>query len=219
MNLLDLAPVVIASAIGAAVLRGNLWRAVLVLRPSAVSVETDAPADRMSVPRELAPVEAKLVALGFERLGSHFERPPFGKEMESLDWVHREAKTFATAFLGTNGHARFYFLTATTQGGLVLTANHRRQAREQPGRYLSGSMEALPPERIFKAHRRRVSELGEASGELSLEARVALARGWYAGVGGPEVRAQHGLGLLWTLGTFGMVAAVVVAVVGGRTQH
>jgi hypothetical protein len=188
-------------------LRWNLWRAILFLRPQSTTVEADAPADQAKPPAPLEKAEAGLAALGFTRLGSHLERSPLSRTRLGFDYVHAGEHVFATTFLSPRGEPRLYFLTPTANGGFVLTADHRRPAHEVPGRYLSGGMDETSPERIFKAHQRRVATVGEPAVTPTLEARVEVGRAWYAGDGRREVRQQNALGLLWTLGSLGMVCA------------
>ena len=102
-----------------------------------------------------------------------------------------------------------YFLTPTVGSGFVITGNHHRPARELKGRYLSGALESLSAARVFTAHLRRVPEIGAPAGDYTQEARLAAAGAWFAGPGAVEVRQQNALGLLWTVGTVGMVAAAI----------
>ena len=211
INWLDLVSLAFGAAVIALVLRGNLWRAWLCLKPTSIQIEADAPADQIKLPEALEKPDAELRALGFVTLGSHLEQPRFGPEMISYDYAHPTELCFATLYVGTDGTARFYFLTRTSGEGFVITGNHRRPARELKGRYLSGALESLPPVRVFTAHQRRVPEIGTPAGEYTQAGRVAAGRAWFAGPGNVEVRQQNALGLLWTVGTVGMVAAFIVA--------
>ena len=193
----------------AVVMRGNLWRAWLCLRPTSINIEADAPADQVKVPAALEKADAELRALGLTSLGSHLEQPRFGPQMFSYDYTHPTEKCFATLYLSTTGEANLYFLTPTQRGGFVITANHRRPAREIKGHYLSGALEFLPAARVFTAHLRRVTEVGIPEGDFTQAGRVAAAKAWFAGPGNVEVRQQNALGLLWTVGTVGMVAAAI----------
>ena len=193
----------------AVVMRGNLWRAWLCLRPTSMNLEADAPAGQVRLPPPLEKFDAELKDLGFASLGSHVEHPRFGPEMFRYDYAHPAEKCFATSFLGTNGAAKLYFLTPTEGGGFVVTANHRRAAREIKGRYLSGTLEGLPAARLFTAHVRRVGDVGTPQADLTQAGRIAAAKAWFAGPGNVEVRQQNALGLLWTVGTVGMVAAAI----------
>ena len=212
MNSVDIGRLVLVLVVAALVLRWNLWRAVLCLRPEAMRVEADAPADQAKPPTALASREAELLALGFVRLGSHTERPPLGAAQLSFDYVHPAERTFATLYGNARGQPRLYFFTPTANGGFVITADHRRPAREEPGRYLSGAMDDVNSDRVFKAHLRRLPEVGPPADALTHDARLAAGRAWYQGAGRHEVRQQNALGLLWTLGSLGMVGAMLVKV-------
>jgi hypothetical protein len=193
----------------AVVMRGNLWRAWLCLKPTSLTIEADAPAGQVQLPEALEKCDAELRALGFASIGSHLEQPRFGPEMFSYDYAHPTEKCFATLYVSTNGGAKLYFLTPTRGGGFAITANHRRAAREIKGRYLSGALESLPAARVFTAHLRRAGEVGAPEGEFDMAGRIAAAKAWFAGPGNVEVRQQNALGLLWTVGTVGMVAAAI----------
>jgi hypothetical protein len=193
----------------AIVMRGNLWRAWLCLRPTSMNLEADAPAGQVRLPAPLQKFDAELKDLGFVSVGAHLERPRFGPEMARYDYAHPVEKCFATSFLGANGATKLYFLTPTEGGGFVVTANHRRAAREIKGRYLSGALEGLPAARVFTAHVRRVLSVGTPHADLTQAGRIAAAKAWFAGPGNVEVRQQNALGLLWTVGTVGMVAAAI----------
>ena len=209
INTLDLVAVAVGAAVIAFVLRGNLWRAWLCLKPTSIQIEADAPADQVKLPKALERPDVELRALGFTSLGTHLEQPRFGPEMISYDYAHPTERCFATLYRGTDGTARFYFLTRTANDGFVITGNHRRPARELKGRYLSGALESLPAARVFTAHLRRVPEIGAPEGEYTQAGRIAAGRAWFAGPGNVEVRQQNALGLLWTVGTVGMVAAAI----------
>lgn len=208
----DLARLALLVAGGALILRWNLWRALLFLRPASMRLEADAPADQAQPPQPLAKVEAELGALGFSRLGSHTEQAPLSRPQLNFDYAHPAERAFATLFASPRGEPRLYFLTPTAGGGFVITADHRRPAREEPGRYLSGGLEETSPERLFKAHLRRVASIGEPALALTPEARLEAGRAWYAGAGRSEVRQQNALGLLWTVGTLGMVLTLFLTV-------
>jgi hypothetical protein len=209
INWLSLVIYAMGAGVIAIVMRGNLWRAWLCLKPTSILIEADAPAGQIKLPEPLEKTDAELRALGFASIGSHVEQPKFGPEMVSYDYVHAEHRCFATLYVSTNGGAKLYFLTPTQGGGFVITANHPRPAREIKGRYLSGSLESLPAARVITAHQRRVSEVGAPEGEFNQAGRIAAAKAWFAGPGNVEVRQQNALGLLWTVGTVGMVAAAI----------
>ena len=191
----------------AALLRWHLWRAVLFLSPASMRVIADSPPGMASVPSSLEATHDALGALGFEHLGTHLEHPRFGRKLLLFDYVHREKQTFASVSEGPDGVARYSFFTPSAGGGFALTASFRKPGREVKGRVLSGGLEGANPERLFKAHVRRVAEVGPPEAEWTLEGRVAAQLAWYAGSGKPEVRQQNAVGLLWTLGALGMVGA------------
>jgi hypothetical protein len=203
---------VLAVLAGLVLLRLHLWRAVLFVRPQSMRVEADTPDGGVPVPSSLQASWEVLRALGFTRLGTHLEHARFSAPLTLYDAAHPEKQLFASVFEGRDGKARLVLLTPLEQG-FVLTADHRRPAREVPGRYLSGGIEGVSVERLVNAHVRRLASLGSARGPWTLEARVDAARAWYAGAGKPELRQQHAVGLLWTLGALGMVGAALV----GRT--
>ncbi len=187
----------------------HLWRAVLCLAPGTLTLEAEKPPGQAPVPRSLEPLEAELKALGFVPLGSHVEKPRFAPETVAYDYGHPAELTFASLSQERAHAAQLYFLTHTGSGAFVLTANYRRPARETPGRYSAGGLEGAPAERIHKAHQRRVGALGSPVGLLSQEGRLEVARAWFAGPGRGEVRRQNLHGLLWTVGSLGMVGAAV----------
>lgn len=206
----DAGVLLVVAVVVLVVLRRNLWRAIAFVAPGTVRVEVDAPADQMQLPDALRPLEAELLQLGFAKLGTHLEVPVLGRAQVLYDYAHAAERAFASAWLGSDGRPRLLFLTQGGEAGFALTADHRRAAREEPGRYLSGTLEAAPAERVFHVHQRRAAGLGAPRGELTLEGRVQASRDWYGGWGRKEVRAQNALGLLWTLGTLGMVGALLL---------
>jgi hypothetical protein len=191
--------------IGLVLLRSQLWRAVLCLRPSSVRIDEEEPSATPAVPSLLEQPWSALSDLGFRWLGTHSERPVWGPATLHYDAVHPEALAFASLSLHRD-QARLLVLTAT-ESGFVLTCDYRRAAREQPGRYLAGALEGVSPQRLFKAHQRRVAELGVVRGTASLEGRVELAREWYRGPGNADLRGEHAMGLLWALGGLLLVIA------------
>ncbi len=198
-------------AVGAALvvymLRRNLWRFVLFVKPTALHLEADAPADQMNVPEHLGKRHAELLALGFVPLGTHLERAPLGGQLLSFDYGHPKELAYAT-LTQSNEVPRLYLLSRAGDA-FVLTADYRRPARELKGRYLSGSLEGVSAERLYKAHQRRLAELGTATGACTLDGRIDAGRAWLKGPGASETRQQNLLGLLWTVGTVGMVAAAI----------
>lgn len=189
------------------ILRFSLWRAILFFSPTSIRIDVE-DQGRVEVPEALRPTVALLEQAGFAPLGTHSERPVLGPVTLCFDFVSAQDRTWATVFMGRDDVPAVYFLSVLEEGGLVLTSNYRRPAREEPGRYVSGWLEDIPADRVFKAHMRRL-EGAALSSALSLEERVDVARQWYSDAGKSEVRQQHVQGLLWSLGSLGMVAAAI----------
>ncbi len=200
---------IIAVAAGIAVLRFMLWRAILAVAPTSLRIEADEPPGKEKVPQELQRAAGELKALGFVSIGSHLERPRLGPTLVCFDFARQEDRTFATLFLDRDGVARVYFLSRIAPEGFVISANHRRAARNEPGRYLSGGLEDVATDRVYKAHLRLIEGL-PLRAELDQEARVAAACEWVSGPGRSEIRQLNLHGLLWTVGTLGMVAAAIL---------
>jgi len=198
---------VLAVLAGVVVLRLQLWRAVIFLRPASVRLEIDTPDGGVMVPAALEGAWDALKAAGFTPLGSHLEHARFAPPVTLYDAAHVEKGAFASVFQGTDGRARVVLLSPI-DGGFVFTANYRRPARDRKG-YSSGGIEGASVERLVNAHARRVAAHGTPQGPWTLEARVDAARNWYRGAGKAELRQQHAVGLLWTLGALGMVGAAL----------
>ncbi len=190
------------------VLYKNLWRAVLCLAPDSLSFESEDPPDRMRIPHELTPMAQELARLGFSSIGSRREKPVLAPPTIFYDFANTAERVFATIFLSTRGTPHLYYLTRTRSDGFVITANYRRPSREIPGLYLAGALEDLPPERLYRAHLRRIEPLGPV-GEYTQEGRLAAARAWSSGPGRSEIRQQNLHGLVWTAGTLGILAAAI----------
>lgn len=194
-------------------LRVFAWRALLFVRPEAVKVEVETPADVTTVPGALEGEWDDLKRLGFALVGSHVERHLLGPSRVLYDAVHPEHPVAASVFLDPAGHKRLVLLTRSAQG-FVISTNYRLASVEQPGRYLAGGIEGAHAERLLKAHLRRIGEIGAPVRLETVEARVDAAREWYRGAGKPELRQQHAVALLWTLGALGMVGAAFLKLVG-----
>ncbi|HYH98661.1 hypothetical protein [Hyalangium sp.] len=215
MNVLaQLATALAGLGLAVTLLALNFWRAVLYLFPARVRVEPEAPADQMNLPSELEPVAEQLRALGFLPLGSHEEKPPLRRATLSYDYAHPGERVFATLHPGSNGAPRLYLLTPLAPEGFVITAGYRRPALDIPGRYRSGSLEEASPERLFRAHLKRLEGLSP-TGDFTWEGRVEAGRSWYRGLGQKEIRRQNLPGLLWTVAA---LAIVVSAFLGGRAR-
>lgn len=194
--------------LAALVLYFNLGRALLCLAPS-VRIEAEAPADKAQAPAELSPLERELRSLGFRPLGSRYEKPRLGRGTVSYDYAQEAERVFATLYLGRQGSPRLYFLSQTDQAAFVISANYRRPAREVPGRYFSAGLEGCAPERVYRAHLKRVASFGKPVGRFDQEGRVEAARAWFAGPGQLELRLGNLQGLVWSLGALGVAAAAI----------
>jgi hypothetical protein len=194
-------------------LRFQAWRALLCLRPQAVKVEVETPADVTQVPGELEDAWGELQKLGFTLLGAHSENAPLSPAARwFLDAKHPEHPVVASLSVGGDEQEHLVFLTQSERG-FVITANYRRLSFEVPGAYLAGGLDGATPERLLKAHLRRVPEIGAPKVLQTIEDRVTAAREWYSRSGKPELRQQHAVGLLWTLGALGMVGAALFRLV------
>lgn len=203
----------VLALVGALVLlRFQAWRAVLCLRPQSVKVEVETPAHATVVPPELEDGLAELKKLGFTLLGAHSEKAPLSPARQFLDAVLPGEPVVASLTLGPDEQEQLVFFTQSERG-FVITANYRRLSYEVPGAYLAGGLDGASPERVLKAHLRRVPEIGVPKALTTIEDRVAAARDWYSRSGKPELRQQHAVGLLWTLGAVGMVCAALVRLV------
>ncbi|SET34245.1 hypothetical protein [Stigmatella erecta] len=208
----ELATVLAGLGLAVALLLLNAWRAWLFLFPASVRVEPEAPADQMELPAELEPLASRLLALGFTALGSHEEKPRLRRATRSYDYASPAERVFATLHLSPEGLPRLYFLTPLVDGGFVITAGYKRTALDIPGRYRSGGLEEAPPERLFRAHLKRLEGLAP-EGAFTWEGRVETGRSWYRGLGQKEVRRQNLTGLLWAVAA---LAILVSAFLGGK---
>ena len=199
--------------VGALVLlRFQAWRAMLCVRPQAVRVEVETPADVTTIPAELEDAWGELKKLGFTLLGAHSEKALLAPATWFLDAVHPTSPVVASLSLGPDEQDHLVLLTQSARG-FVITANYRRLSYEVPGAYLAGGLDGATPERLLKAHLRRVPEIGTPTSLQTIEERVVAAREWYSRSGKPELRQQHAVGLLWTLGALGMVGAALFRLV------
>jgi hypothetical protein len=203
----------LAMAAAIVLLRFQAWRAVLCVRPQLVKVETETPADVTQVPAELEDAWGELKKLGFVLLGAHSEKVPLAFTTRwFLDAKHPQHPVIASLSVNADEQDQLVFFTQSERG-FVITANYRRLSTEVPGAYLAGGLEGATPERLLKAHLRRVPEIGTPKVLETLEDRVVAAREWYSRSGKPELRQQHAVGLLWTLGAVGMVCAALFRLV------
>jgi len=197
-----------ALALVLVVLYKNLWRSVLCIAPATVALDSEDPPDRMQLPQPLAPLARELARLGFSSIGSRREKPVLAAPTVFYEFANPADQAFATLFLSTSERPHLYYLTMTQNRGFVITANYPRPAKEVPGVYLAGALEEFPPERIYRAHLRRVEPMGPV-GEYTQEGRLAAAKAWFSGPGRSEIRHQNLHGLVWTAGTLGILAAAL----------
>lgn len=210
----ELATVLVGLGLAVMLLVHNAWRALLFLFPASVRVEPEAPGDQMDLPAELEPLAAQLRALGFTALGSHEEKPRLRGATRSYDFAHPGERVFATLHLSRQGAPRLYFLTPLAPEGFVITAGYKRAALDIPGRYRAGGLEGVSPDRLLRAHLKRLEGL-TPTGEFTWEGRVEAGRSWYRGLGQRELRRQNLTGLLWAVAA---LAIVVSAFLGGRPR-
>jgi len=208
INPADWLRVVPGFALAGFVLYRNFWRAILCIAPSTLEVDAEDPPDRMKVPPELLPMAGQLGALGFLRIGTRREKPKLAPPVLFHDFAYPREGVFASLSLGRDLKPHLYFLTRTEHDGFVITANYRRPAKEIPGRYLAGSLDDFPADRVYKAHLKRIEPLAR-SGDYTQAGRLEAAEAWYAGPGRSELRQQNLQGLVWTAGTLGILAAAV----------
>lgn len=171
-------------------------RAVLFLAPRSVRITGDA----AGTPRASGQVAAgeRLESLGFRRLGLRRERGPVGGlDMEVDAWAHPDG-TCADAYPAGGRTVAVAFLTTFADGFQVGTSNFRRTAVERPeGRV--GGLEGAALEAALAAHRKAVEGLSAHGAPRPVEdlgARVELARRFYLGVGGAELRRPALMSLL-----------------------
>jgi hypothetical protein len=179
-----------------------LWRygrrGWLAVAPGTVRIRSRAD----EAPRTPAQARAgpALGALGFRRLGSRDEEGPLGGlGLRSDAWAHEGAGAFADVFeepARPGAPARLQLITSFPGGALALTANHPRSPRAGPSLEVGGFPDATV-EDTWEAHRRAVARLAARHGDptpaTGLAARDALARAWYRGAGGRELRQRFGV--------------------------
>lgn len=172
-------------------------RAILFLSPRSIRISGDPEAP----PRSTAQVAAGelLESLGFRRLGLRSERSPLGGlRMEVDSWAHPDG-TCADAFPASGRGPVVSFLTTFPDGFQVGTSNFRRLSAES-GAGRVGGLAGTALHGALAAHRKSVEPLAERRGApqpvADLEARVALARRYYAGIGAVELRRPAFMSLL-----------------------
>jgi hypothetical protein len=178
-----------------------LWRhgprAVLFLAPRSIRVA----GDEAAPPRSTGQVVAGdlLGGLGFVRLGIRSERGPLGGLRMDVDaWAHPDG-TCADAYPVGGRDAVVSFLTTFADGYQLGTSNFRRAAVDG-GAGRVGGLPGASLEGALAAHRKAVEPLAAKHGAspppANLDARVAQARRFYAGVGAVELRRPAFMSLL-----------------------
>jgi hypothetical protein len=174
-------------------------RALLFLSPRSIKItgDPDAPA-RTSA--QLAAGEL-LESLGFRRLGVRSEQSPLGGLRMAVDaWAHDDG-TCADAFPAVGRGPVVSFLTTFADGYQLGTSNFRRIAAESAAGRVGG-LAGTALHGALAAHRKAAEPLAEPHGRpppvADLDARIALAQRFYAGVGAVELRKPAFMSLLNT---------------------
>jgi hypothetical protein len=216
-------------AIGVVLVWANLWRALVFVWPGAISFEIDDGTPEVPVPGWLEPTHEALLALGFAPVGTFLEHRRLGPGRTTWAYVNPAQQLFSFVSDSTlvrarrslvtppaprlereGPAARVTFVSTTGPGHYLVSSNFRRPGASEPGVHLCAGLPGVGADRLFRAHQRRVGELGAPAGDFSLEGALALWQDWHQTVGRAELRRQHGVGLLWTLGGLGMVAGPLV---------
>lgn len=216
------------SIAGAGLVWANFWRAVLFATPGATTLEIDDGTPDAPVPSWLEQTHELLKGLGFAPVGTWVELRRFGPTRTCWGYVNPAQHTFAVVAdsplvrvappwvppeprLEREGPAaRVTFVTVSASGGFLLSSNFRRPGDSIPSKHLCAGLPGATADRLFRAHVRRVPELGDSAGTFTLEGLLSHLREWNASVGRSELKRQHAVGLLWTLGGLGMVAGPLV---------
>ena len=214
---------------GAVLVWANLWRTLIFVTPSATTLEIEDGSPDAPVPGWLEETHTTLRGLGFAPVGSWLELRRLGPARTSWGYVNEAQRVFAIVAdsplvrvrrtpltppeprLERDGPAaRVTFVTVSAASGFLLSSNFRRPGATIPHRHLCAGLPNASAERLFRAHLRRVEELGVPAGTFTLEGLLTHLRDWNASVGRAELQRQHAVGLLWTLGGLGMVAGPLV---------
>ncbi len=214
---------------GVVLVWANLWRTLIFVTPSATTLEIEDGSPDAPVPGWLEETHTTLRGLGFAPVGSWLELRRLGPSRTSWGYVNEAQRVFAIVSdsplvrvnrtpltppeprLERDGPAaRVTFVTVSAASGFLLSSNFRRPGATIPHRHLCAGLPNASAERLFRAHLRRVPELGEPAGTFTLDGLLQHLRRWHATVGRAEQRRLHGVGLLWTLGGLGMVAGPLV---------
>jgi hypothetical protein len=221
---------------GATLVWANLWRSLVFVSPSATRFEVEDGSPDAPIPGWLEPAHEGLTALGFSLAGSWIEQRRLGPTRTCWGYLNEAQRCFAIAadvpLVRTHQRlwtppepkseregpaARITFLTVSASGGFLLSSNFRRPGATIAGRHLCAGLPGAAADRLFRAHLRRIAELGVAAGTFTLDGLMSHLRDWHSTVGRAELQRQHGVGLLWTVGGLGMVAAPVIGRLWGAT--
>ncbi|HET9595330.1 MAG TPA: hypothetical protein VFP65_07105 [Anaeromyxobacteraceae bacterium] len=166
-------------------------RAFLFLVPR-VGVDGDAGAPPRSAAR--LRVAAQLEELGFVALGIQRERAPLGAHRAEAD-VYADPSRGSFADVAQRGaEPQVTFVSPFPDGAFVVTADHRRPSASGP-MLQAGGLPGASLEALLAAHEVAVERFAARHGTPAvatrLEARLAAARGWWAGFGRWELRRAH----------------------------
>lgn len=221
---------------GAVLVWANLWRSLVFVTPSTTRLEIEDGSPDAPVPGWLEPSHQAITSLGFTLAGSWIEERTVGPTKTCWGYVNEAQRCFAIATdspLVRTGQpvwtppepkserdgpaTRITFLTMSASGGYLLSSNFRRPGASLAGRHLCAGLPGAAADRLFRAHLRRVAELGPAAGTFTLDGLLSHLREWHSTVGRAELQRQHAVGLLWTVGGLGMVAAPIIGRLWGTT--
>jgi hypothetical protein len=174
-------------------------RAILFVAPRSIRVTGD-PAAQPRASGQIAAGEL-LERLGFRRLGIRSERGPLGGLRMDVDaWSHPDG-TCADAYPAGGRDAVVSFLTTFADGYQVGTSNFRRAAVES-GAGRVGGLAGAAVAGALAAHRKATEPLAASHGSPAavedLDARIALANRFYAGIGARELRRPAFMSLVNT---------------------
>lgn len=214
---------------GAALVWANLWRALVFVTPSSTTLEIEDGSPDAPVPGWLEPSHESLRALGFSLVGTWLEQRRLGPTRTSWGYVNPAHHTFAVVSDGPlvrraqpawippeprlereGPAARVTFVTVSASNGFLLSSNFRRPGASVPARHLCAGLPGAAADRLFRAHLRRIPELGAPAGTFTLDGLLAHLREWQSSVGRAELQRLHAVGLLWTGGGLGMVASPLI---------
>ena len=168
---------------GAVLVWANLWRTLIFVTPSATTLEIEDGSPDAPVPGWLEETHTTLRGLGFAPVGSWLELRRLGPARTSWGYVNEAQRVFAIVAdsplvrvrrtpltppeprLERDGPAaRVTFVTVSAASGFLLSSNFRRPGATIPHRHLCAGLPNASAERLFRAHLRRVEELGVPAG-------------------------------------------------------